>query len=169
MCILADARALDTPTPQTSAAGRLPPQQRQQLALDALAGDQPIAHLAQQHDVSRKFVYQQVHKAEQALAQAFAPASPATEPVLFYLPVTEAWLKRFILALLLICHSSYRGVYELLRDLFHCNRSLGYIHGVARAAMVRARALNEQQDLAAVRIGAHDELFQASQPVLVGV
>src|SRR5439155_24910176 len=31
------------------------------------------------------------------------------------------------------------------------------------------RTLNGQQDLAGVRIGAHDELFQASQPVLVGV
>jgi hypothetical protein len=146
----------------------LPPAARQQLALDALAGC-PITELARHHDVSRKFVYQQADKATQALAQAFAPDPPADVAVLFYLPVTEAWLKRLILALLLICHSSYRGVYELLRDLFHCPRSLGSIHGVAHAAMDRARALNQQQDLSAVGIAAHDELFQATQPVLVGV
>jgi hypothetical protein len=31
-----------------------------------------------------------------------------------------------------------------------------------------ARRLNSQQDLSAVRIGAHDEIFQAGRPVLVG-
>ena len=35
--------------------------------------------------------------------------------------------------------------------------------------MSRARALNGQQDLAGVGIGAHDEIFQARRPVLVGV
>jgi hypothetical protein len=127
-----------------------------------------ISDLARQHDVSRKFVYQQADKAAQALAEAFTPEPPA-DAVLFYLPVTETWLQRLILALLLICHSSYRGVYELLRDLFHCPRSLGYLHSLARAALDRARTLNGQQGLANVRSGAHDELFQARQPVRVGV
>jgi len=151
------------------AAQLLGPQQRQALSLEALAGTQTITQLAQDYQVSRKFVYQQADKAEQALAEAFAPNCPADGPVLFYLPVTEAWLRRLILALLLICHSSYRGVYELLRDLFHCARSLGHIHAVAHAAMDQARALNQQQVLSGVRIGAHDELFQTGQPVLVGV
>src|SRR5579872_6805114 len=163
MCILPSPAAA-VPTP----AHALPPAARQQLALDALSGGS-ITDLARQHDVSRKFVYQQADKAAHALADAFTPAPPADDTVLFYLPVTETWLKRLILALLLICHSSYRGVYELLRDLFHCPRSLGYLHGLARVAMRRARALNQQDELSAVHIGAHDELFQGGQPVLVGV
>jgi hypothetical protein len=133
-----------------------------------LAGS-PITALARGHHVSRKFVYQQADKAAQALAEAFAPPPPADSAVLFSLPVTEAWLKRLILALLLIGHSSYRGVSEILRDLFHCPRSLGYLHGVARAAMARARALNGRHALGGVRTGAHGELFQGRQPVLVGV
>src|SRR5207249_2702833 len=100
MCILADVPPLDTP-----AARLLPPQQCQQLALDALAGTQSIAHLAQQHDVSRKFVSQQRDKAQHALTQAFAPSPPAADEVLFSLPVTRSWLAQFVLALLLICHS----------------------------------------------------------------
>jgi hypothetical protein len=169
MAILAAAPARDTRAPQTPAARLLSPLQRQHLALHALAGTQPIAHLAQQHDVSRKFVYQQADQAALALADAFAPDPPADDAVLFYLPVTERWLQRLILALLLICHSSYRGVYELLRDLFHCPRSLGYLHAVARAAMQRARARNGQHGLSGVRVGAHDAIFQAARPVLVGV
>jgi hypothetical protein len=171
MCILPSAPTPVVPTLAAPAcpAKLLTPHQRQALAVAALAAARPVTELAQDYQVSRKFVYQQVDQAEQALAAAFAPAPPAGDAVLFYLPVTEAWLKRLILALLLICHSSYRGVYELLRDLFHCPRSLGAIHAVAHGAMARARALNEQQDLAAVGIGAHDELFQARRPVLVGV
>jgi hypothetical protein len=164
MCIL-ETPTTPGPAP-ASPAHTLPPAARQQLALDALVG-RSITQLAQHHDVSRKFIYQQADKATQALAQAFAPA--ADEAVLFSLPVTEAWLQRLILALLLIGHSSYRGVVELLRDLFHCPRSLGYIHALAHAAMDRARTLNQQQQLARVGIGAHDEIFQAADPVLVGV
>jgi hypothetical protein len=166
MCIVANPSA--SGAAPRSAAHALPPQARQQLALDALTGSS-VTELARQHDVSRKFVYQQADKAEQALADAFSPAAAADDAVLFYLPVTERWLKRLILALLLICHSSYRGIWELLRDLFHCPRSLGYLHAVAHAAMGRAQALNGQRELSGVRVGAHDEIFQTQQPVLVGV
>ena len=167
MTIVSPTPAVATAGSPPAAAHALPPHRRRQLARDALAG-QPISELARHHDVSRKFVYQQAAKAEQALTEAFDPDPPADGTVLFYLPVTEAWLQRLILALLLMCHSSYRGAYELLRDLLHCPRSLGYLHAVAHAAMSRARALNQQHDLSGVRIGAHDELFQANQPVLVG-
>ncbi len=171
MCILASAAPSAAPTPATPAcpAKGLTPPQRQALALQALTGTHPITALAQDHQVSRKFVYQQGHRAEQALEAAFAPTPPADPEVLFWLPVTEGWLHRLIVALLLTCHSSYRGAFELLRDVLHCPRSLGYIHGVARAAMARARAQNEQVPLAGVGIGAHDEIYQAGQPVLVGV
>jgi hypothetical protein len=142
--------------------------QRRQLALDALAG-QPIAALARQHQVSRKFVYGQLHVAHDALEQAFAPKPEPHEPVLFYLPVTKAWLRQLVLALLLICHSSLRGVVELLADLFHFHLSLGSVHNIVRSAVAAARQVNAGEDLAAVQLGDHDEIFQAGNPVLVGV
>ena len=48
-------------------AKRLVPQQRQELAIQVLAGTETVSELARQHEVSRKFVYQQVHTAEEAL------------------------------------------------------------------------------------------------------
>jgi hypothetical protein len=166
MCIL--PRAV-TPVASACPAQLLEPPQRQALAVAALAGARPVTHLAAAYPVSRKFVYQQADKAQQALTAAFAPDLAPDDCVLFWLPVTTVWLRRLILALLLVCHRSYRGVYELLRDLFHYPCSLGTIHTVAQIAMNRARSRNGQQDLAAVGIGAHDELFQTNQPVLVGV
>ena len=140
---------------------------RQQLALDALAG-QTITTLANQNHVSRKFVYQQLHHAHHAIDQAFH--LPATDPpqLLFWLPVTKPWLRQLVLGLSLVCHSSLRGVTELLADLFDYPLSLGSVHNILHQAVGTARRLNAQQDLAAVRIGAHDEIFQAGQPILVG-
>src|SRR5262249_7412559 len=57
---------------------------------------------------------------------------------------------------------------ELLADLFDYPLSLGSVHNTRHQAVHRARRLTAQQDLAPIRIGAHDEIFQAGQPVLVG-
>jgi len=65
------------------------------------------------------------------LAQAFAAKQSDDHQVLFYLPVTKAWLRQLVLGLLLICHSSFRGVVELLRDLFDYSLSVGTVHNIA--------------------------------------
>ena len=156
-----------TVSPSASAARLLPPPARQQLALDALQG-QPVTELAARHQVSRKFVYQQQHKAHDALDQAFTPPPDDPPGLLFWLPVTKPWLRQLVLGLTLICHCSLRGVTELLRDLFDYSLSLGSVHNILHQAVASARSHNALQDLAAVRIGAHDEIFQAGRPVLVG-
>ena len=162
------SQPLGTPVP--CPAKVLTPPQRQRLALDALTGSTPIAQLAQQHQVSRKFVYHQAHKAQQALDDTFTTDRPARDDrVLFYLPVTKAWIRQFVLALVLIGPSSFRGVTELLRDLFDFHLSVGTVHNIVEQAVAIARPINERQDLSRVRIGADDEIFQASRPVLVGV
>src|SRR4051794_1983920 len=110
-------------------AKRLQPQQRLGLAIQVLAGMGSVSALARRHDLSRKFLYQQVHTAAGALDRAFAPSS-TLDDALFYLPVTKAWLQQLVVALVLICHSSYRGVAELLSDLFDYPMSLGTVHNI---------------------------------------
>ena len=41
-------------------------------------------------------------------------------------------------------------------------------HNVLQGEVQQARLYNRQQDLSGIRIGAHDEIFQSGQPVLVG-
>jgi hypothetical protein len=162
------SQPLDAPTP--CPAKGLDPSQRQRLALDVLTGSAPLSRIAQQHQVSRKFIYHQAHKAQQALDHAFAPEPPAgDDQVLFYLPVTKAWTRQLVLALVLIAHCSFRGVTELLRDLFDYPLSVGTVHNIVDQAVATARQINLRQDLSRVRIGADDEIFQATRPVLVGV
>ena len=169
MCVQATtfAAATQQQLGKLPAAKLLGPQQRQALAVDALAGTESVSQLAEDHDVSRKFVYQQAAKAEQALHEAFTPADP-NDKVLFTIPVTKRWLRRFIIALLLISHCSYRGVVELLRDVFNYSLSVERVHAIAHEAMDRARRL-PSPSLSRVRFAAHDEIFQALLPILVGV
>ncbi len=70
---------------------------------------------------------------------------------------------------MLVGHAPYRAVIELFRDLLDCRIALGTVHNIVRSAVEPARAISGRVDLAGVRIGAHDEIFQAGKPVLVGV
>ena len=154
-------------------AKQLEPSQRGELALDVLTRTRSVAQVARDEGVSRKFVATQVEIARQAIHKAFAPVDPDAsasegERVLFMLPVTNRLIRRLVLALILCCHSSYRGVLEVLADVLGIAISLGTIHNIARAAAESARQINDRVDLAGVRIGAHDEIFQNGRPVLVG-
>jgi hypothetical protein len=146
-------------------ARQLDPRARQHLALDALGGAN-ISHLAAHNRVSRKFVYLQLHKAQQGLDLAFDPPDQPDD-LLFWLPVTKPWLRQLVLALALSCHSSFRGIIDLFADLFDLDISIGTVHNILRRAASAAESINQQQDLSAVRFAALDEIFQAGQPVLV--
>jgi len=150
------------------AAARLPESDRKDLAIQALAQSATVSDLAARHGVSRKFVYQQTHKAVAALDDAFLSATPDDE-VLFEVAVTRAWLRQVIVGLTLICHSSYRGVVESMRDLLGLSISVGTVHHVLQSATLQAGVINREQDLSGIRVGLHDEIFQGATPVLAGV
>ena len=151
-----------------AAVARLPGSNRKELAIQALAGSEMITNLAARHGVSRKFVYQQTHKAGAALDDAFASATPDKE-VLFELAVTKAWLRQVMVGLTLICRSSYRGVVEFLRDLLGVPVSVGCVQDILEAVTRQANEINRDQDLSGIRVGLHDEIFQGATPVLAGV
>jgi hypothetical protein len=140
---------------------------RQTLALDALSGQAAITELSQQHQVSRKFIYQQKDKAQDALDDAFASSSDE-EQILFYLPVTKAWLRQVVLGLVLIGHSSFRGVIEFFDALLDRPISLGSVYTIIRQGVAAARQVQAREDLSSIRVGAHDEIFQSHHPALVG-
>jgi hypothetical protein len=150
------------------AAARLPESERKDLAVSALGRSATVSDLAAQHGVSRKFIYQQTHKARAALDGAFTATTP-DDAVLFELTVTRTWLRQVIVGLALICHSSYRGIIECLRDLLGVTISVGTVHDVLHSATLQAGVINHEQDLSGIRVGLHDEIFHGGKPVLAGV
>src|SRR5215218_6642940 len=132
----------------------LPESDRKDLAIQAMARSEAVSDLAARHGVSRKFVYRQTHRARAALDEAFSSATP-DEAVLFELAVTKTWLRQVIVALPLICRSSYRGVVEFLRDLLGLPVNLGHVQDVLQAATRQASVINRDQGLSGIRVGLH--------------
>ena len=143
--------------------------QRRELSTQVLARRASLCQIAQQNQVSRKFLYQQAAKASRALEDAFAPPAP-DQSVLFDFPVTKDRIRQFVLAQVLVGHTSFRGVMEILDAVFdYQDISIATIHNIVEQAIHAARAINDAQYLSGIRVGAHDEIFQASNPVLVGM
>ncbi|XGW00928.1 MAG: hypothetical protein ACAF41_33710 (plasmid) [Leptolyngbya sp. BL-A-14] len=145
-------------SPVRSVATNLSSDARQKMAIEVLAKSQPVSQLAAAHQVSRKFLYEQGQKAKTAMDATFEPTASDND-VLFHLPVTKTWLSQFILGLVLICHSSYRGVVELLRDLLDVSISVGTIHHRLESAAATASEINQVQDLSGIQVGLHGRNF----------
>jgi hypothetical protein len=152
-----------------SNAVNLSPAERKNISIQTLAKVSAVTEIAARNNVSRKFIYAQKEIADQALDQAFEPVVK-DEKVLFYLPITKKWIQQFVLALILICHSSFRGVIEVLDSLFDYRKiSLGTIHNIVMQAAQKAAVINGNENFSSIRYGAHDEIFQNATPVLVGM
>lgn len=143
-------------------------QQRQELAIEGLARTESIIQLAEKNQVSRKFIYNQMKKADGALEKQFNQPSK-DDKVLYWIPVTKEWLDSVVMSLLLNCHSPYRGVISFFADNLDESISLGKINNIANKAVVQAREVNDAEDLSNIREGSHDELFQGGMPVLAGI
>ena len=158
------------PISGTVGAQGLGAQDRARLSVQVLAKTMPVTQVAQANGVSRKYVYRQAAKASRALETAFAPQGPDEDRVLFHLPVTKDWIRQLVLAQVLIGHTSFRGVAEILDAVLdYQDISPATVHNIVAGVLPKARAINDAQDLRGITVGAHDEIYQARRPVLVGM
>ena len=141
---------------------------RKEIALKSLSGKETITDLAKEEQVSRKFIYQQKGKAISAIDNAFSEEKE-NEKVLFTIAVTKNWIKRLVIALILLCRGSYRGVMEFCLDILGNEISLGSIHNIVNEATKKAVEINNSEDLSNIRVAGNDELFQSGMPVLGGI
>jgi hypothetical protein len=143
------------------------PIEKRNLALKAILNQQPITELAKNSGVSRKFIYLQKNKAIEALNSAFIAPDKDNE-VLYTIPVTRNFIQASALSLSLNCHSSERGIVQHFKDIYDYEICEGNAHNILAQVAQRAAKENEKADLTNVKIGAHDEIFQGSDPILVG-
>ena len=161
------AKSLKIPSPQ-HIAKTLDAEKRKELALQTLSGNTPISHLAKEQSVSRKFLYQNAGRAEEAIDKAFQP-SEKDDKVLFYLPITKSRLRQMAVVLVLVCHSSFRGVSEFMRDILDVSMSPSTVYNIVHAVIPTAQKINESQDLSGIKAAAPDEMFQGRMPILAGI
>ena len=141
----------------SSVAASLKPEQRKQLFIEMQSSSQRVTAIAKREGVSRKFLYQQQQKGNQALEQEFNQLKEESE-ILYWIPVTKQWIFQVILALIFICHSSYRGVVELVRDLFDYPISVATVHNRVNSVVEKAQKINQSQDLSGIKVGLKDEM-----------
>jgi len=150
-----------------SESNHLSHKERLSIAIQAISNTESITNIALENDVSRKTVYSYKKTASKVLNDAFEEKID-DKKVLFTLPVTKDWIKQLVLSLSLSGHSSYRGIQEILEGCFDYHIGLGTVHNIIRSAIEVARAINDREDLSSIQVGAHDEIYQANHPVLVG-
>lgn len=149
-------------------ARQLGPQERIDLALQALRRSRPITDLAGERGVSRKFIYRQLDRAQTAVEEAFQPCQ-AIPKLVGWLPVTANWIEQVVLSASLECHGSIRGICAHVESITGFSISEGKVCAILANAIVRAIDINVGHDLSAITTGAHDEIFSQGTPVLVGV
>ena len=124
----------------------------------------PIDEITAASGMSRAYVYQQKDQVrEYAATLAEEPETGQT------IEVTPGFKKRFILSLALDCGSSLCGIQRVFETVLGQNVSIGYLSGVIAEASERAQRFDDTIELAGIRQGANDEIFQGSVPVLTGI
>jgi hypothetical protein len=129
------------------------------------AGEVSISQLAQEYETSRKFITEQVQRAQAALGEAFA-VKVEKNPVV---EINEQRIVHAVRSLALDCHGSVRGIIEHLDSVWHIKLHEEEVVAILKAASGKAKVFNQTQDLSPIRIGAHDEIFSQRRAVLAGV
>ena len=130
---------------------RIPTATKCAIALQAISREQPITAIAREFDCSRTTVHEQKNRAWGAIANVFEEAD---EETLFTISVTKLWIHKMVVALFLICDSSYRGILYFLDCIFDYSLSLGSVFNILDVAADKAAAINDAYDLSSIQSSA---------------
>jgi hypothetical protein len=125
--------------------------------------------LAEEYQVSRKFLYQQRDKAEAVLLTALAAQSPGPKPASGMLTVDTDHLRRSIVTLATAMPGSIRNIQACLELVLETHRSIGFISQTLKQAGEAASQQNRQLALPHPVLGEADEIFQGCNPCLTVV
>lgn len=123
------------------------------------------SQLARAYKTSRKFISEQITRAEATLAEEFSvkrDKNPAVD-------LSKERIVRAVGSSALDCHSSVRGIVEQLEAVGGIQIRDGNVAEILKESARKAEPFNKEQDLSSVCLGAHDEIFSQQQAVLDGV
>ncbi len=144
--------------------------EKKKIAFEIITNKTTVSDAAKKNDVSRKFIRQQKNKGITAIDNIFAKdaANDDDKKVLFYIPVTKAWIAMVVICLLMYARCSFRGVIKIFNSAFDYDISIGAINNISNNAIKKATEINDRENLSYVVLGAHDEKFHYNVPILSG-
>ena len=148
---------------QTNKQPKLSAEERKAIAFESINFSN-ITEIAKNNRVSRNTVYAQKRKACQAIDDEFDQSE--SEDVLFDLPVTASLIEQIVLALALICKSSYRDIKQFMKDVFDDSISIGSVFNILDRSAAKAIQINDGYDLSDIKQSAADEIFHRNKPIL---
>ena len=110
-------------------------QQKKNIALQVISNKSTVTKIADQGNVSRKFVYLQTNKMSAAIDHAFQETCSAANDVIFNLPVTKKWIEQFSLCLMLHGRASFRGIQKIIKDVLDYDIAPTTIHTISLGAV----------------------------------
>ena len=128
-----------------------------------------VTQLAEEYQVSRKFLYQQRDKAGTVLLAALAAQAPGPKPASGMLAVDTDHLRRSIVTLATAMPGSIRNIQACLELVLETHRSIGFISQTLKQAGEAASQQNRQLALPHPVLGEADEIFQGRNPCLTVV
>ena len=142
----------------------IPQQERIILGCKANAREN-IAELAREYHTNREFIYEQKEKVIDTLNNSF-DKEQEDEPTI---TLTDRLMEKIVFGCMVICKGSTEDTQEFMEQIFNQHLSVGTISNIINSFADRAAAFNSSVCLDKIKVGAHDEIFQAGDPVLVGV
>ncbi len=145
---------------------RLPLALKRNIGIESLKEKATIVDISNRFNVSRNSVYKQQARALTAVNQAFEQTD---DEVLYYIPVTKAYIHRAVTALYLVCRAGSRDIMSFMGLIFDYSVSIGTVSNILDKASDEAITINNQYDLASIQTGCSDELFHHNKPLLATV
>lgn len=122
-----------------------------------------VTKLAEIYGVSRTWLYELKHQAQETLVDPFAPRPPGPQPHDSVLVIDDALVQRTITLLPLI-KGSVRGIAEGLDLLLGVERCVGYISQTLQQAGAVAAAINASTAIPTPVLAEADEIFAGRSP-----
>ncbi len=142
---------------------RIPSAKKCEMALQAIRGQQTVTELSKKFQCSRTTVHAQKRRALEAAAKVF---DETDEEVLSTIAVSNSLIHTMVVALYLVCGSSYRGIMFFLESLFGYSISLGSVFNLLDVTADKAASINGAYELSAIKSSAADEVFHRNHPTL---
>jgi 6-pyruvoyl-tetrahydropterin synthase len=145
--------------------------EKKDLAIKVISKAENVTQLAAKIGVNRNYLYGLADIANKALYEAFEDKTTCQDhddtKILFYFPVTKKIIQQIVIALVLICHSSIRGVKEFLGVIFNYEISVGTVFNILHDAIEKAEETNKKENLCNIKVAALDEIYHRNKPVFV--
>ncbi len=145
------------------------PERKKHTALEAITHQKTITRLADENYTSRKFIRQQGNNLQGVIDKHFDLDKSNDNNVIYYIPITKAWITQFVIVLMLLGHVSYRNIIMIIKNLLDYDICLGSINNIFNAAVEKARQINAVENLSNIQVTANDELFHDNKPILSGI